>query len=191
MTGLDNILKEIKNDSDGAVKKILDEAKEKADLIIAEATKKGETLASDIKAEASKKAEMIISRAEAAAELSGKRAVLKEKQSIIGEYINAAKAKLDSLEGDEYFSVLKDIIEKNANGKKGEIILSKTDKATLTADFKKFLDEKGLSISDADTGSLKGCVIDYGSIEENCTFDAMFDSLMEELSDKTMMFLFE
>lgn len=191
MTGLDNILKEIKQDSDAQVKKIIADAEAEAEKIMSEARSEGEKIAEKIKAEAEKKAEVIKSRGASAAELSAKRAVLKKKQEIISKYINAAREKLEALEGEEYFEVLKGIIEKNAGGKSGEIVLSKADKKNVSAEFEAFLKEKGLKISAAELDGKKGCIIDYGSIEENCTFDAMFDSLSEELSDKTMAMLFE
>lgn len=191
MTGLDNILKEIKKDTDIAVKKILDDATAEADRIIKDAEEKGERLALDIKREAEKKAEAIINRSIAAAEISGKRLVLKKKQELIREYINAAKEKLEAMEGKEYFLALKRIIEKNASGKPGEIVLSKADKESMDADFEAFLREKELKISSRELTGSRGVTIDYGSIEENCTFDAMFDSLSEELLDKTMSVLFD
>ena len=139
MTGLDNILKEIKSESDVLVKNIISDAEKKAEEILKEAKEKGEVLAAEIKKAAEKKAEVIISRGKASAELSEKRAVLKKKQAIITEYINAAKERLEALEGKEYFEVLKRIIEKNASGAEGEIILSKADKNAVDSDFKKNL----------------------------------------------------
>ena len=191
MTGLDNILKEIKSESDVLVKNIISDAEKKAEEILKEAKEKGEVLAAEIKKAAEKKAEVIISRGKASAELSEKRAVLKKKQAIITEYINAAKERLEALEGKEYFEVLKRIIEKNASGAEGEIILSKADKNAVDSDFEKFIKEKNLKISDSELAGSRGVIIDYGNIEENCTFDAMFDSLSEELSDETMALLFE
>lgn len=192
MAGLDNILKEIKSDSENQAKKILDDAVAQESRILSEATEKGEKIASDIIKEAEKKAEIIVSRGEAAAELSSKRAVLKKKQELIREYINAAKERLESLEGEEYFKALKCIIEKNASAAGGEVVLSKADKAAVSSGFEAFLKEKGLKLSENElSGGSKGCIIDYGSIEENCTFETIFAVMAEELSDKTMKLLFE
>lgn len=192
MTGLDNILNEINKDSDELIKRIISEAEAEAEKITLKAQEEGEKIADTIIKEAEKKAELIKNRGASSAELLGKRSVLRKRQEIISEFINSAKLKLESLEGEEYFKVLKGIIEKNAGSKNGEIVLSKADKENVSAEFKEFLKEKGLKISDSQLDEAKkGCIIDYGSIEENCTFDAMFDSLAEELSDKVMAVLFE
>ena len=71
-------------------------------------------------------------------------------------------------------------------------MFSNADKKAMDSDFKAFLKKNNLKLSENELADgARGLIIDYGNIEENCTFDAMFDSMAEELSDKTMELLFE
>lgn len=192
MTGLDNILNEIKSESEAAAQKTVAEAESEADRIISEAQKEGRKLSDNIIKAAERKAEMIVARGESAAELEHKRVILKKKRELIEKYIFSAKQRLESLEGKEYFEVLKRIIEKNASGDEGTAVFSNADKKAMDSDFKAFLKKNNLKLSENELADgARGLIIDYGNIEENCTFDAIFDSMAEELSDKTMELLFE
>lgn len=192
MKGLENILNEIKTDSDAAVNDIIENAEKKAEEIISAGKLEGEKCAAQIVDEARLKAQDIISRSERAAQLDFKKELLKKKQELIRDYIASAKVSLEALSEKERLKIYTKIIEKYAGGTPGEIVLTKADKDAIDADFTAFLEKNSLKVSERELADgQKGFIIVYGNIEENCTFEAMFDSMADELSDKTAALLFE
>lgn len=191
MSGLSNILNELKKDSDALIKDILSKAETEAEQIISEAKKTGTEKADEIIKNSEKKAEQIITRAQSSANLSVKKEILKKKCEIIDEIMKEASEKLSSLEKEEYFEILKNILLKNLKSG-GEVILSKEDKASLPKDFLKIVEDNNAKISAKELSSdEKGLIIDYKNIEENWTFSTLFESKSEELKDKILMLLFD
>ena len=58
--------------------------------------------------------------------------------------------------------------------------------------FVKSAEDKGakLTVSSEAAEIKNGFVLDFGGIEENCTFDALIDQNIEELQDKVKSLLF-
>ena len=192
MTGIENILKGINTDSEKICESIIRDAKTKADEIIKEAEKSAKAHLVSEKEKAQENAENIISRGMSRAELLSKKIFLSNKQELIGEAIENAKAKLLSLDGAEYQDVLKNIIKKNLQNAEGEIIFSETDKKSLKDDFLAFLKENNLTLSEKNLPEKeKGFIISYSNTEENCTFSEIFDANREAFSDKVQSLLFD
>ena len=81
----------------------------------------------------------------------------------------------------------------------GKILFSKTDTERLPKDFADTLaaalEKSGkegakLTVSGETRDIDGGFVLTYGGIEENCSFDALFDSAHEMLQDKVQEILF-
>lgn len=192
MNGIDSILRSVKSDSDNTVSQIIGEAQKKADDIIAEAKKTADLDFEKEISAAKKNAETIMKRAESKAELEKKNIKLLKKQKLIKETVALAKSKIENYGKEEYFEFLKKIVEKNSNGKKGEIILSKADLKNAGDDFTAFLKKNNLELSEKNiSDDEKGFVISYGDIEENCTLDALFECEYESLADTANEILFK
>lgn len=190
MTGLENIIKQIEADSQSRI----DEIKSKADAAVREimdaAKAEAEEISSSYAKLADSKSKNVLERAKAADESDAKRAVLKKKQELIKGMIDAARDAIRNADSAEYFEFLESILKKTEKGDGGRIILSQKDMKEMTPSFEAVLKEKNLT---AESGSMEprsGCVVVYGSIEINCTIDAVFDAQAEVVSDSLNAFLF-
>lgn len=191
MSGLSNILNELKKDSDALIKETIANAEKEAEKIIEEAKASGKSKAEEIIKNSEKKASEIITRAHSSANLSVKKEILKKKSEIIDGIISDAKEKICLLESKEYFEILINIVLKNCE-KGGEIILSEEDKAALNKDFLDAVEKKGAKVSSKTLSKgEKGLIIDYKNVEENFTFTKLFESKNEELKDKILASLFD
>ncbi len=190
MTGLENIIKHIEEDAKKNAKEILDAAKSEAKKIIDEANSKSDKILNEFKELAEKKAKETLARATSASELEVKKSILLKKQSIINALICDAKKELENQSTEDYFEFLVKLLAAYAQDKEGFIVLSEKDRESVTKSFKKALKEYKLEISEK---SIKGCgfILIYGSVEVNCTFDAIFDAYNEEFLDLLNTFLFE
>lgn len=194
MNGLDRILEQIKKDSAAAVNKINEEAERTALMQRQETEKQTEKEIEAIKQKAKAECDDIIKRAKSSAELAKKQTMLNAKQTIICSTIEKAHNKLLSLPDDEYFSVIEEMIKKNAHdNEKGEISFNEKDRARLPKGFKlKLLAVSGgnLSVSNKNSKIDGGFVLIYGGIEENCSFSAIFSEKHDELQDEVCSTLF-
>ncbi len=190
MTGLENIIKHIEDDAKNNASEMINAAKDEAKKKIDEANAEGKRIIGEFEEVAEKKAKETILRATSASELELKKSVLLKKQSIINNLICDAKKELENQNPDDYFDFLGKLLEAYAQDKEGFILLSDKDKNNITKDFEKTLKEHKLEILDKSLES-SGFILIYGSIEVNCTFDAIFDAYNEELLDLLNTFLFE
>lgn len=190
MTGLENILSQIENESKLRVDSIINEAKSASESIIAEAKKKSEDIICDFKQKAEDAASQVINRAQAADEIEGKRAELRKKQELINKAIDAAKAEIKTMDADSYFAFMGQVFKKYALEKPGKLLLSQSDILSMTDSFKKLLADWNVEAQTGEIPEHGGFVVVYGSVEINCTIDALFDEKAEEISDALNRFLF-
>ncbi|MGN0183160.1 MAG: V-type ATP synthase subunit E [Candidatus Ornithomonoglobus sp.] len=190
MNGLDKIINEIALDADAEAERITADAKARAEKLISRARERETEIlqeAQETAAEESRKTEM---RAEAAGKAEEKRAVLREKQSIIDEVLSAAAATIKDDNPDKYFGFMLRLLDKYAEERPGEIILSERAKTWITPEFSRALTEKGLKISEKTGDFSGGFILVYGEIEENCTLEALIASEHDRLHDIISKFLF-
>lgn len=190
MTGLENIIKQIENESKLRIDEITKKAEADAADIIRNAENEAKGISEDFEKMIKEKTAEIIERGEAADALEFRRSVLFKKQEIIERVLKNAKQELINQEPDGYFEFLEKLLEMYAQNDSGYIVMSEKDKNNITKDFKKALKGHGLEISKDSIGDVGGFVLVYGSIEVNCTFEAIFDAYNEELSDMLNSFLF-
>lgn len=190
MTGLENIIKNIEEDAKNNAKEIIDAANCEAKKIIDEANFKSDKILKEFQELAEKKVKETIARATSASELEMKKAILLKKQAIINELICDAKKELENQNTEDYFDFLEKLVAAYAQDKEGFIVLSEKDREGMTKSFKAALKEHKLDVSE---NCIKGCgfILIYGSVEVNCTFDAIFDAYNEEFLDLLNTFLFE
>ena len=135
-------------------------------------------------------AEAQTERAASQAQLKKRQTLLFEKQQIISEVIEKAKASLAAQDGAAYFAMTAKLIEKNARPQAGEIAFGAADLARLDASAKAAIEaaakKAGGSLKIAeDAADIKsGFILRYGGIEENCSLDALFAEKADQLVDK-------
>lgn len=191
MTGLENIIKQIENDASSNASAIREEAEKAAAEIIRSAEETAAKITAEFCELAKKKTAETAQRAESAAALEGRREVLLKKQEIIRELLGKSKAEIENANSEKYFEFMGKLLENHALPEDGEIIMSKNDKARMVDAFSEAVKAHGLKFSENEREVRHGFVLVYGSIEINCTLDAVFDEHYEELSDMLSGFLFD
>lgn len=193
MSGIDKIIQEIENDTAQYCDSVLAQARQKADAIIADAQKQADQILSDGKDRTAAHVADIKKRGDSAAELEEKRVMLYTKQQIINTMLNEGLSAAKNLPDDEYFTLIKSMVSKYSMEEDGVIFFGENDIRRLPADFSGELNQaaKG-SIVPADQPAPidAGFILQYGGIEQNCSFDAIFAGEAEELSDKAGRLLF-
>lgn len=197
MTGLEKIRKAIEDDANSAAAGIIAQAEKEAAEIMEASKKEAEKKCSEIALKAENDVKAEYSRAESGASLLERKILLDAKQQLINDVIMKARSYLSNLSDEEYLDVLLRLIKKNAHNKQGTIRLSKEDRNRLPKNLdiliKNALSDKegaALMISDEGANINGGFILIYGDIEENCTFDALFNAARDELQDKVYQLLF-
>ena len=198
MTGLEKILKHIMEDAESTANEIQAKVENEVKAILSAAKKEGEGKRAEILQKSQQEIKAYENRTESAIKLNKKRAILNAKQRIIRDIIQEAKAELINLPDKEYFDVIVKMIGKFAHANQGLIIFSKADKERLPLQFSDRIKEAlsavkgaGLEISGETRDIDGGFILVYGDVEENCSFEALFEEKMGVLTDKVNDFLFE
>lgn len=196
MTGLDKM-----------VARILDEAKSVADIkrkdaasqaaAIKESAEKEAKVGCDkIKQKSAADVRALEERSLSAIDLMRRTEILKAKQELIRETVQKAYDTFCNVEGIAYYAVLEDMVRKFACPEDGQMLLSAADYAGMPEDFaEKIADaarQAGGSLTIAQTEDKldKGFILNYGGIEENCSFKALFADKKDELNDRVSKLLF-
>ncbi len=199
MAGLEKIIARIQAESEEAAARTLEAAKAKAEQILQEARDEAAQECAAIDKKAQQTAANILDRGHSAAELKKRQRILAEKQVLISEILNKAKRELKAMPDDAYFDSIVKLAVKAAQKGEGQILFSQSDLARLPGNFGDTLNaalaaggKEGTSLTvSGETRDIdSGFVLTYGGIEENCSFDALFDSAHEALQDKVQEILF-
>ena len=190
MNGLDRILEEIARDAQSAA----EQKRAEAEASAARTLERAREDAKAVEAEAAQRAELeykrIVSRAHSTGEISKKSVLLREKQRIIDGVIHDAHVRIVGLDDAAYFALMGRLLDKYASGEAGMVLLSPRDRARVPAEFVAAAEAKGLKISDETRNMDGGFVLSYGSVEENCSIDALMESERDRLHDAVKGFLF-
>mgnify|MGYP004448176805 CR=1 FL=1 len=196
MSGLAKIIDRISQESAEKAAGILAEARAYADGIRADAEKKTVAECERITKKAESEAANIAGRSEASAELRSKQILLAGKQELLTETIAMAKEKLANLSDAEYADVLTKLFMKHIPSQDAVLKLNAADMKRLPKEITdSFIraaadNDCSLKLSEIPADIRNGFIIDFGGIEENCTFDALIDQNIEELQDKVKSILF-
>lgn len=193
MTGLEKIVKQIRDEAQQAADDLIAQAKAQAAQIDAQAKADAQAQADAVAAQADADAQAHLAAAKSTAALATRRAVLAAKQEIISEFLADAQKSLYELPDDQYFALILKMAEKFSLPQNGEIIFSASDLKRLPAGFEASLAKvaKGNLAISQDTRAIEGgFVLVYGGIEENCSIEALFYAAREGLQDKVQEFLF-
>jgi V/A-type H+-transporting ATPase subunit E len=196
MGGLDKIIGHISHDAENEVKSVLDAAKAQAESIVNDAKEKTAEECDRINKKAATEVQSILDRGRSSAELKTKQILLTGRQELISETINMVRDRLNSLSDEEYAEFITGLFAKHVPNKDAVLKLNAADMKRIPKEvldgFVKKAEEAGakLTVSGEAAGIKNGFVLDFGEIEENCTFDALIDQNIEELQDKVKSLLF-
>jgi V/A-type H+-transporting ATPase subunit E len=198
MSNLEKILKHIEDNANNNAKELIEKANVAAAKTIKEAQAQADLKYAQRLEQAKVEANAHISFAKASSALKKKQIVLDSKQQIIKDLINQAKNHIVSLPESEYFDIILKMVKKYCMGKPGQIIFSELDKKRMPKNFEKLISE---AISEKKCASLElsnevravdgGFILNYGDVEQNCSFDALFADKYDLLQDEAYKLLFD
>jgi V/A-type H+-transporting ATPase subunit E len=196
LSGLDKITDEIIQEANNEAKKILDSANAKSDKILAEGKKTAERQQEDIDNEANKQILTIVNNREAEFSLKRRQTHLEARQTAISLALENCRQYLLNLPENEYFALCIRLAASQALTGNGELIFNSRDKARIPESFAHLLnlalpEGNTLSVSDQTAGIDGGFVLQYGEIEENCSFSSIFRGRRDEFIDRIKSTLFE
>ena len=196
MTGTEKILRHIAGQAEEEAKAILDEARAQAGEITARSGRDAAAALAEGKARSEAILKDAAEKAESAAAMQKRRTVLAQKGELVGEVLRAAYEKLLALPDRDYFDFLYLQLDKQDLTRSGVLYLNAKDLARRPADFDARVQaaaaKKGgqLTVAAEARDMDGGFLLDYGGIEENCSFKAIFESEADALKDAVRAVLF-
>lgn len=193
MAGIDKMIRQIEDDTKVVCGDIIATARTKADRVTADAKAQAEKITADGKKRTALHVADIEKRGESSAALEERKVALYTKQSIINDMLNTGMKTAKELPDDEYFALILKMIEKNSQPRDGVILFGKKDIDRLPQGFIDKINSvsRGKLTLSAQTAAIDaGFILSYGGIEENCSFDAIFMSEADNLSDRAGKLLF-
>lgn len=186
--------------------KIINDAEDKKEVILSEAEKQGKKIIDKKIEEAKADEKIIIEKAEieavsrkeriiSNANLKARNEKLKAKQEVISEIFRSSIEALCCLSGDDFKKFVKtSILNSNITGNQ-KIILNKEGKKIISEaellEINKELKSKASVVLSEETGNFKGgFILEKDGIEINNTFEALVDSVKDDLSQEVARELF-
>ncbi|MCR4944831.1 MAG: V-type ATP synthase subunit E [Clostridium sp.] len=198
MSNVNNLTSKILQDAEERKAKILADAANEKASIIEKKTKEADSLEAQMLEKAKREAETAKERVISGAELKARNEKLKAKQVIIKEVFEKSIEELCKLDGERYIAFVKETIL--SSGVAGD------EKLVLNEEGKKFITEavvneinsglvskgkKGAITLSSETGNFKGgFILEKDGIEINNTFEALVNSLKEDLEFEVARELF-
>ncbi|MBP5773225.1 MAG: V-type ATP synthase subunit E [Eubacterium sp.] len=189
MSGLDNIVKKIKSNSRDEIELIKKDAESYRANVLAEAKKDTDKEIKKILDQAKRDQDLYEEKVVSNGEFKQRNALLKAKGEVIDEVIDRALDELKNQDADSYFATILNVLKDNTQDKDGKICFSKKDLDRIPSDFEAkasdIAKEKGgsLTVDNEPADIDDGFILKYGDIEENCTFDAIFEAKRDDLRD--------
>ena len=189
MSGLDNIVEEIRNQSKQEADEILKEADAFCKDYMNKIKKDVEVEVVSIEKKALADRKLYEEKTVSGMEFLERNSILRAKQQVIEQAIDKARESIAGLNDEEYFNVLEKLLRTNVQQGKGKICFSKKDLDRIPNGFEDRVKEivaenQGELVIDKEPANIKdGFVLVYGEIEENCTLKALFDSNIDRIKD--------
>ena len=193
MSGIDKIIEQIETDAHAECASVLSAAQSKADAVVSAAGQEARQILSLGKEQTAAHVADIKKRGDSAADLEEKRVMLGTKQQIIREMLAQGLRAAKSLPDEAYFSLILKMIEKYSLDDDGVIFFGEKDLGRLPSGFTAQIAQTArgrLTLSDQAAPIEAGFILQYGGVEQNCSFDAIFASEAETLSDTAGRLLF-
>lgn len=193
MGGLEEIIRQIGAASESEIAEIMSEAEAECKQITDEGKKETEDMIAAKNRQSETEATLALEKMKSGAGIKKKQEILRIKQKLIAGILDKAQEKMESLDTIEYFEMLLTIIKNNAHEEKGIICFNERDLNRVPKDFVDRLKKMGISleISEYPVDIQNGVILDYGDIEENCTFQALIDAKREILQDQVNRYIFD
>ena len=196
MAGLERIIQDILSEANRSADEIKADAAQNAERTVADAKRVSEERLAESKKRTDADVRKQQKRIDSSVEAKHRLVLLTEKQRIIQEALSKAYADLVALPQAEYEAFLVKLFAKNLHAGDCSVIFSERDKARLSQtcldEMKKIAAEKDAHITfSSEVRSMDGgFVLSYGGVEENCSFDALFEAEKNRLSDRANAILF-
>lgn len=198
MSNISNLTSKILKDAEERKDSILAAAEDEKAKILEKKINAAKSLEATMLEKAEREAETRKERVISGAELTARNEKLKAKQAIIQDVFTKSVEELCKLSKDQYVSFIKDSILKLEIAGDEKLILNEEGKkivdGALISEINKELASKGkkgeITLS-AETANFKGgFILEKAGIEINNTFEALVDSLREELEFEVARELF-
>ncbi|MGI6174708.1 MAG: V-type ATP synthase subunit E [Christensenellales bacterium] len=188
MTGLEKIIQTIEEETNREANALIQKAKVQSDEILAEAKAESDAKVAQIVRAGEKKIARIQDALQSALVLQQRQRTLQTKQAVLNSVIEQAQKSLYALPADEYFLLLINLARHAAQNTAGIAYLNAHDRARMPQDFEAKLNESlsgggALTVSETTRPIDGGIVLKYGDVEENCSFEAIFNARRDEFMD--------
>lgn len=197
MTGLDSIIREIRDQAEAEAEQLRREALSEAERRAADILSGYQKQAEALEKHAGEKAVVEKRNAAEAAEVAGRQAMLRARAELLEQTLEKARKKALSLDNAAYADLLCGIILRYAPEDEGRLRLNKRDADRLPADFEQKVAAalkaagKNARFAMGEPISIDGGVVmDFDETCVNCSFEALFAEKREELSDALSRILF-
>jgi V/A-type H+-transporting ATPase subunit E len=191
---VDDILKRIRGDAEEAARQIVSEREKEAEEILGEARGRVESQRERMRARARQRADEERNRIVTLARLSARRALLSEKQALIGRVFEETRKRILGMGRDEYRRFLRARLEEAIEPGETEVIVGEGDDRI----DQQFLDKVAAGIEGVDKLKLSherrrmegGFILRRGRMETNCSLDTFIRDAREKLETEVAAILF-
>lgn len=196
MAGLNRIVDGILADAEAEAAGITKAAEEEAGKLIEKTRGECAAEVDALKKKADENAAKHKKRIAAAAEARTRLIILKQKQQILEQMLQNSYNALGAMPREDYEKLLKKLFEKNVHSGECTVYFSQTDLERLSKEFltelEKCAEEKNctMTVSQQARGISGGFILAYGGVEENCSFEALYEANKNVLSDRAAEVLF-
>ena len=188
MSGLDNIVEEIIQQSRAEADGLIADANRKYAEIHEEGRARQEEWRSQFEEAAERERREIHDRAKSADRQNRRRALLEVRNQVLDEVLDGAKAEIGALPDDEYFDFLFRLFKKHAQPRDGVLRLAVEDSVRMPDGFAarcgQVFPECALTLSEDMEGIGRGFVIQYGDMSQDCSLDGIFETQSQVLRDQ-------
>ncbi|MGI6071852.1 MAG: V-type ATP synthase subunit E [Lachnospiraceae bacterium] len=196
MSGLDKIIEHIESSAAGTAAQIKENATAEAAKILEEGKKNALAKEATIRKQGEADVLSAEKKVQSEAGMAQKRHILNSKQAIISEVMDSALKKIQAMKAEEYFDIILRMVKRYAEAGDGTIRFNAYDLERMPEDFESRINEAigdrcRLVVSRQGAAINGGFILDYGDIEENCSFEALLDASAETLRDKISRILFD
>lgn len=196
MTGLEKVQEQILDEASNLAEEKVKSAKKDAENMCLAAMEEASKIQQEIAARSQEEVKRYNEKIASQGDMQKRTRLLETKQELIGELFDKALVHIKEWSTQEYFTFLEQVIESKLKPKDGILYFSKKDRSRMSLStelkIKSLAREKGgsLSVSRETREISDGFILAYGTIEENCTIEALFNDKKEDIRDELQKLLF-
>lgn len=195
MTGLEKIIAAILEEAQTEARAALEAARAEAERIFAEEKAKSDALCAEIAEKGRQQAAETERACASAAQLNRRKSLLEAKQALLSQTMEQALERLYAMPAEAYFGLLVKMAASFAEPGEGELFLNERDLSRRPDALEKNINAAlkegcALKLSGKARPIDGGFILKYGDVEQNCSFRAIFEARLDELSDKARGILF-